>query len=608
MTTPKKSKLARLSIFASLLLVGVSAIASRLGVVEIAITKSKIYLVIDRVASWWNCQNSLLPSCNLASATNAEASGKNGAVVSTQQEASQVGIDILKQGGNAVDAAVAIGYALAVSDPCCGNLGGGGFMLIRLANGKETFINFRETAPLAATRDMYLDEEGKVVEGLSTQGYLAVGVPGTVKGLDYALTQYGTLKRQSIISPAIKLAQQGFVLQPGDVEIFEDGKEKLLEPNVAEIFLDQNQAVYQVGDVLKQPDLAATLQLIALKGTNAFYRGAIAQKIITASEKNGGILSLEDFANYQVSEEKPIRCDYRGYQVITSPPPGGGTTVCQMLNILSGYNLRQLGQKTPQSLHYFFSAMLFAYRDRNIHLGDPDFVNNPLDKLLSSDYADSIRKQIPAHGAIAPESINFLDSQTEGSNTTHYSVVDREGNAVAVTYTINSYFGAGVVADRTGVLLNNEMDDFTIKLGESNQFRLQQGNKNLIKPGKQPLSSMSPTIITKEDKLYLVTGSPGGSTIPTTVVQVVTNVIDYQMNLFQAVNSPRIHYQGLPNRILTEPHALTAKTIQSLQQQGYTFFPFQNWGAAESIMVDPQTGLITGVNDLRKPAGSALAY
>lgn len=573
-----------------------------------------VYKSLDRpwvyaLLSQWNCRQSSLPICNQSNIARAEelkVTGKNGVVVSTQQEASQIGLQILKDGGNAIDAAVAVGYALAVSDPCCGNLGGGGFMLIRLADGRETFIDFRETAPLAATADMYLDEQGKVVKDLSTDGYLAVGVPGTVKGLNNALAKYGTMSLEQIISPAITLAENGFVLHQGDVDIFSAGKEKLQASNVASIFLKNGEDVYQPGDKLIQADLANTLRLIASQGSDAFYRGQIAQKVVAASEENNGILSLKDFAGYQARERKPVNCNYRGYQVSSSPPPGGGTTLCQMLNILSGYDLQKSGWRTPKSLHYLFSAMLLAFGDRNTYLGDPDFVSNPVAKLLSPEYAASLRNKI-GFEAIPPESV-YTNIQSEGTNTTHYSVVDRAGNAVAVTYTINSYFGAGVMAPGTGFLLNNEMDDFTIKLGEANQFGLRQGKANLIEPGKRPLSSMSPTIVTKNGQVYLVTGSPGGSTIPTTVLQVITQLIDYEMNLADAVNTPRLHYQGFPQWIISEPNALDAKTIRGLRLRNYKIIPWRTWGAAESILVNPQTGLKEGVNDIRKPAGQALAY
>ena len=556
---------------------------------------NNLYLVYSTVDSW------------RANAQTVDiATGRNGVVVSTQKEASEVGLQVLEDGGNAIDAAVAVGYALAVTDPCCGNLGGGGFMTLRLADGKETFINFRETAPLKASADMYLDERGKLIKDLSTDGYLAVGVPGTVMGLNYALDKYGTKSRSQVIEPAIELAKEGYILQSGDVQIFEAGKQRLLEPNVAKIFLQSGDKTYQAGNLLIQTDLANSLTAIAEDGTEAFYQGEIAQKIVAASQKNQGILSLADFARYQVREYEPISCDYRGYRVISSPPPGGGTTVCQMLNILSGYDLKESGWRTPQSLHHLFSSMLFAFGDRNHYLGDPDFIDNPTDKLLSTKYAQQLRDKI-AFEAIDPESVYKTDIQQEGTNTTHYSVVDKDGNAVAVTYTINSYFGAGVIAPGTGFLLNNEMDDFTTKLGAANQFGLRQGEANSIEPGKRPLSSMSPTIVTKDKQLYLVTGSPGGSTIPTTVLQVITNLIDYGMNLADAVNTPRLHYQGLPNRVISESKAISTETFRGLRLRNYSILPMIRWGAAESIVVDTDS-MMTGVNDRRKPAGKAVAY
>lgn len=537
------------------------------------------------------------------------ASGKNGIIVTTQHKASEAGLKILKEGGNAIDAAVAVGYALAVSDPCCGNLGGGGFMLIRFADGKDTFINFREKAPLRATKNMYLDKQGKVIPGLSTNGYLAVGVPGTVKGLEQALSQYGTMTRQRVMAPAINLAAEGFELQQGDIQILNAKTAQFkTQPNVASIFLKNGKHPYQAGDRLVQKNLARTLKLIAERGTDVFYQGAIANEIVQASSKHGGILTVEDFNKYATSQTQPIKCQYRGYEVISAPPPGGGTTLCQMLNILEGYQLKQLKWHSSQSLHLMLSSMLYAYADRNTYLGDPNFVKNPIEKLLSKEYAAKIRSQIPKNRAIPPQPLFSGITFTEGTNTTHYSVVDRYGNAVAVTYTINSYFGAGVIAGNTGFFLNNEMDDFTSKPGVPNNFGLVQGNANIIEPGKRPLSSMSPTIVTKNDKVFLVTGSPGGSTIPTTVLQVIVNAIDYGMNISEAVNAPRIHYQGLPNRVVTEPYALKPNVVQDLSSMGYKIVPFTSWGAAESILVNPQTNLLDGVNDSRKPAGGALAY
>ncbi|MEO0926110.1 MAG: gamma-glutamyltransferase [Cyanobacteria bacterium J06643_13] len=572
----------------------------------ISIIVSANYLTNNPYLIYSYAQKAFTSVVRVNAQTTQQAIGRNGVVVSTQSEASRVGLQILEDGGNAIDAAVAVGYALAVTDPCCGNLGGGGFMLVHLADGTETFINFRETAPLKANPKMYLDERGELIENLSTDGYLAVGVPGTVKGLNYALDKYGTVERSQVIEPAIRLAEKGYKLQPGDVKIFNAGRKRLLEPNVAEIFLRDGNKTYEAGDTLVQPDLAKTLKAIANSRTDAFYQGEIAQKIVTASEANSGILSLEDFASYQVEEYEPIGCGYRGYRITSAPPPGGGTTVCQMLNLLSNYDLAGLGSKTPQSLHLAFSSMLLAFGDRNRYLGDPKFVNNPTEKLLSSSYTKALQQQITFE-ALDPEVVYSTDIQQEGTNTTHYSVVDKAGNAVAVTYTINSYFGAGVVAPGTGFLLNNEMDDFTTKLGAANQFGLRQGEANLIEPGKRPLSSMSPTIVTKDGQVYLVTGSPGGSTIPTTVLQVITNLIDYGMDLEGAVNSPRLHYQGIPDRVVSEPQAITPETTRGLKLRGYKIIPSRSWGAAESVLVDTD-GMMTGVNDRRKPAGKAVAY
>lgn len=581
---------------------------------DIAVSRSIYHPLtyIYRSISWLECNSSSAPSCSRTTVLDSShlSSGKNGVVVTTQREASRIGLQILKQGGNAVDAAVAVGYALAVTDPCCGNIGGGGFMLIRFANGKNTFINFREQAPLAADKNLYIDRQGKVVSRLSKQGYLAVAVPGTVKGLEQALSQYGTMSRTTVINPAIELADKGFVLQPGDVNILNSSVGKFkAQPNVAAIFLKDGKTPYQTGDRLVQKDLAQTLKLIAKQGQDAFYKGAIAAELVKASNKKGGILTLKDFNSYKVAQSLPVKCSYRGYEVISAPPPGGGVTLCQMLDILEGYRLGQLGWHSTASLHLMLEAMLYAYGDRNTYLGDPAFVNNPVERLLSKEYATRIRERISKNGVTPPQQVySGITSGQEGTNTTHYSIVDRYGNAVSVTYTINSYFGAGVIAGRTGFFLNNEMDDFAAKPGFPNQFGLVQGNANAIAPGKRPLSSMSPTIISKKGKLFLVTGSPGGSTIPTTVLQVITNEIDFGMNIDEAVNAPRIHYQGLPNVVITEPYTLKAKVVQGLWEMGYRVAPFMSWGAAESIVVEPKTGLLYGANDRRKSAGAAVAY
>jgi gamma-glutamyltranspeptidase / glutathione hydrolase len=561
------------------------------------------------IASWLQCSNSVVPSCQKTTTPATAVWGKNGMVVTPQREASKVGQQILAEGGNAIDAAVAVGYALAVTDPCCGNLGGGGFMTIHLADNRDTFINFRERSPLAATKDMFLDSSGRVRRDLSTKGYLAVAVPGTVKGLDLALSEYGTMSRAQVMKKAIALAESGFIVQPGDVRILERGtKQFQSQPNVAAMFLKNGKTPYQNGDRLVQPDLARTLKLIADRGQEAFYRGQIATEIVRASQTQGGILAVEDFAEYTTKEEPPLHCTYRGYEVISAPPPGGGATLCQMLKILEGDRLQKLGWHSAKSLHFMLSAMLYAYSDRNKYLGDPDFVNNPVDRLLSPEYVAFVRSQIPDNRAIPPEPLYSGITSSEGTNTTHYSIVDRDGNAVAVTYTINSYFGAGIIAGNTGFFLNNEMDDFTAKPGAANNFGLVQGSANQIAPGKRPLSSMSPTIVLKDGKVFLVAGSPGGSTIPTTMLQAIVNLVDYGMKIEEAVNAPRFHYQGLPNLVITEPYALDSTTVQKLWDMGYRVAPLFGWGAAESIWVDPQTRRLFGVNDPRKPAGRAVAY
>lgn len=561
--------------------------------------------------SWLECFYSTAPTCKkkIREATP-PVSSFNGMVVTSQHLASEVGLQILKDGGNAVDAAVAVGYALAVTDPCCGNIGGGGFMLIHRKDGKDIFINFREKAPAKATKNMYLDAKGKVISGLSTSGYLAVAVPGTVAGLDTALSQYGTMSRAKVMAKAIELAEKGFILQEGDVQILNAGSKKFQsQPNIAAIFLKDGKQPYQVGDRLVQKNLAATLKLISDQGADAFYKGAIASKLVKASSAERGILQLADLANYKVAFSQPLRCNYRGYEVITAPPPGGGTTLCEMLNILEGYQLKQLGWHTKASLHKMLEAMLRAHADRNTYLGDPNFVNNPVERLISKEYAAQLRATIVDNRATPPEQFySKITGSKEGTNTTHYSIVDRQGNAVAVTYTINSFFGAGVIAGDTGFFLNNEMDDFASAPGVPNAFGLVQGRANDIAPGKRPLSSMTPTIVTQNGSLFLVTGSPGGSTISNTVLQVMTNVIDYGMNVHEAVNAPRIHYQGLPNLVITEPHTLDASTYQQLWDIGYKVVPFLNWGAAESISVNPQNQSFLGGHDSRKPAGKAVGY
>lgn len=525
-------------------------------------------------------------------------------VVSAQHLASEVGVRILEAGGNVVDAAVAVGYALAVVDPCCGNLGGGGFMTVRFADGRRTFINFRETAPAAATAGMYLDAAGKPIDDLSRSGYRAVAVPGTVMGLDRAATEYGRLPRTALVAPAIELARSGFVLSQPDADLL-DPKRFAKDPVAAKIFLRPDGSRLQPGDRLIQTDLAATLNAISQRGPDAFYKGSIAAAIERASTANGGILSLQDFADYTVTETPPLTCNYRGDLILSAPPPSsGGTTVCEILGILEGYDLRTLGFRSAAFVRLLVEAMRRAYRDRNTYLGDPAVVRNPLDRLLSTDYAAAVRAEIDANKPASPTAP--ARPPGEKSETTHYSVADAEGNAVAATYTINGSFGATVIAPGTGFFLNNEMDDFAVKPGEPNLYGLVQGEANAIAPGKRPLSSMSPTIVERGGRLFLVLGSPGGPRIISTVAEAIIDVLDYGMAPQEAVDAPRIHHQWLPDEIAYERGGLTPDAIAALGGMDYKLVEQKPWGAME--LIEAANSQLYGVSDGRRPAGAAVGY
>ena len=532
-------------------------------------------------------------------------------VVSAQRLASQVGADVLASSGNAVDAAVAVGYALAVTYPAAGNLGGGGFMTIRFPDGRTIFLDFREKAPLAATERMFQDQQGNVVRGRSTDSWLAVGVPGSVAGLEAAHDRYGRLSRDAVIAPAATLAREGFVLTPADAGLFKEGAEALGRDPGARAIFTHDGAPLAAGDTLVQPDLAASLDLIRREGAESFLTGALGRAVADASRAGGGLITPEDFARYRVRELTPIHCSYRGYDVISAPPPSsGGVTLCLILNMLEGYDLHAMGFHSAQEVHVLVEAMRRAYRDRNSRLGDPDFVDNPVSHLLDKDYAASLR------ATIAPEMAtpsSDLPPPAEGAQTTHYSVVDRDGMAVAVTTTLNGWFGTARIAGRTGILMNNEMDDFTAKPGVPNMFRLVQGHANAIAPGKTPLSSMSPTILAKDGRLVMVAGSPGGSRIITITAEAIINVVDHGMTLQDAVDAPRIHHQYQPDTVDLEPGALAPAVREALGKNGYTFKEQQLWGHAESILVGGPTlpagagdGLRYGANDRRAPAGAAV--
>jgi gamma-glutamyltranspeptidase/glutathione hydrolase len=465
---------------------------------------------------------------------------------------------------------------------------------------------------------MFLDASGSVVPNASTKGYLSVGVPGTVMGMEEARAEFGTLPRDVLMAPAIRLAQNGFRVQDGDAAIFRSAAEEGSsgpfrfgnQPNVRDIFM-KNGRLPQAGDVLKQPQLAQTLRLIAKDGAPAFYQGPIAQAIVHASYQEGGMLDMDDFKTYNVDERAPIHCTYRGYRIISAPPPSsGGVTLCEILNTISAYPLHEWGWHSPQSVHYVIEAERRAYADRNTYLGDPAFVNNPVTDLLSDAYAAKLRASIAPQKATPSVDVHpgLGPLAHENDDTTHFSIVDKWGNAVAVTYTINDLFGAGVIAGDTGFFLNDEMDDFTSKPGVPNMFGLVQGVRNDIKPGKRPLSSMTPTIITKDGKLFMVTGSPGGSRIITIVLSTIQNVIDYGMDVQRAVNAPRVHMQWLPDRIEMEPGALDPQTASDLKSMGYAFKEVSSWGSAQEILVDPKTKTLSGGTDRRHPAGLAAGY
>lgn len=573
----------------------------------------------------------LLVSSQIYAASAPATEARHGMVVTSQDLATKVGLAILKQGGNAIDAAVAVGYAEAVVNPCCGNIGGGGFMTIHLADGKDTFINFREMAPAAASARMYQDANGNLVKGASLYGWLASGVPGTVLGMETARQKYGKLTREQVMAPAIKLAQEGYILTRADTDVLDTTVERFKkDPYIASIFLRPDGSPLQPGDRLVQRDLAKTLEAIAKQGTDAFYKGRIPQAVAAAAKKGGGVISAADFANYRVTETAPVTCTYRGYRFVSAPPPSsGGVTLCETLNILEGYDLKSMGFNSAAAIHTLTEAMRHAYLDRNTYLGDPAFVKNPLDRLLSKDYAAKIRATIPADKATPSSSLKPGVAPHEKPETTHYSIVDSAGNAVSTTYTINGRFGAVVMAPGTGFFMNDEMDDFTTKVGAKNMYGLVQGAANSIAPGKRPLSSMSPTLVTKDGKIFLVLGSPGGSRIITITLETALNIIDFGMAPQEAVNAPRIHHQWLPDEVYYEQRGVSADTLKILAGMGYKMVEQTPWGAAELIMVGlpgaagvstassgndsavsgkVREGYLYGANDVRRPAGSARGY
>jgi gamma-glutamyltranspeptidase/glutathione hydrolase len=511
---------------------------------------------------------------------------EHGMVVSAHHLASKAGIEVLKGGGNAVDAAVAVAYALSVTFPEAGNLGGGGFMTVRFHDGRTAFIDFRETAPGAATATMYLDANGNPVPERSRRGYLAVGIPGTVAGLELARAKYGTRPRAALMADAIRLARDGFVLDQGDADMLADAADEFRKdgPSAA-IFLNRGQP-WKPGQRLVQTDLARSLSLIAKGGTTAFYNGPIAAKIVAASKGGGGILATKDFATYKARELKPLECDYRGYHMISAPPPSsGGVVLCETFNILEGYPIGELGFQSAAGTHLLTEALRRAYHDRNLNLGDPSFVTVDTAHFIDKAYAAQLRQGIDPNKATPSASLGGIGGGREGQNTTHFSIVDKDGNAVSLTYTLNDWFGAHVTAAGTGILLNDEMDDFSAKPGAPNMYGLVEGPNNAVAPGKRPLSSMTPTIVTRDGQLAMVVGTPGGSRIPSAVIETISNMIDFGMTVTEAVDAPRIHHQWLPDEIGYERFGLSADTVAKLEAMGHKVVPMDYGNHVAAILV-----------------------
>lgn len=531
-------------------------------------------------------------------------------MVSTQEAtATRVGVNVLRAGGNAVDAAVAVGFALAVTLPQAGNLGGGGFMLIHFREKGETVaVDYRETAPAAAERNMYLDAQGRVVVDRARNSLLSVGVPGTVAGLVLALETYGTLSLPEALAPAIKLARDGIAVDQALAFSLQRARERLVRwPETKKVFFKPDGVGYVPGERLFQPDLASSLEKIAHQGTDAFYRGAIAANIVKAMKTHGGLITEDDLESYRALIREPVRGTYRDFTVLSMPPPSsGGVHLVQMLNILEGFPIEFLGSNSAATIHFMVEAMKLAYADRSTHLGDPAFSEVPVAKLVSKAYAAELRKKIPRYRARPSVEIRpGKPGAVESTQTTHYSVMDADGNVVSNTYTLNFPYGSGFVVPQTGILLNNEMDDFSAKPGVPNAYGLVGGEANAIEPHKRPLSSMTPTIVFKDGHPLLAAGSPGGSHIITTVLQVILNVIDHQMNIASATATPRVHHQWLPDELRVE-QGLSPDTLYLLAQMGYTVAVRDAMGSAQSVMRIEQGFL--GVSDPRTPEGLSLGY
>ncbi len=549
-----------------------------------------------------------------------QASG--GMVASDHRLASKVGADILRQGGNAIDAAVAVGFVLAVVLPYAGNLGGGGFMLVREAKtGSTHAIDFRETAPSAARKEMFLNQEGEVIRGKSTISPYAVAVPGTVAGLLSAAQQFGALPLKTLLSPAIHLAENGFTVSPVLAQLFSRQRSHLERwPSTREVFFKRKTdapdcllsecpssslVTYEAGETLFQPDLARTLRLIAEKGIDGFYSGPVAQSIVDTLAASTRPMTLEDLSRYRIVMRKPAQGTYRGYEVYSMPAPSsGGVHLIQMLNILERFPLSEFGAGSAKTIHLIAESARLAYADRAEYLGDPDFVNVPQRGLTAKSYADALVKRIDLLKATPSKQVKAGPAgDYESEQTTHFSVMDASGNVVSCTYTLNLNFGSGIVARGTGMLLNNEMDDFSAKPGAANAFGLLGGIANAIEPGKRPLSSMTPVIVLKEGQPWLATGTPGGARIITTVLQTILNTIDFKMNIAEALSMPRVHHQWMPDFLRIEK-GLSPDTIRLLKERGHVVRVMPTMGRVQTVQ--QQNGVLFGATDPRNPDGAAI--
>ncbi|HEX8136813.1 MAG TPA: gamma-glutamyltransferase [Pyrinomonadaceae bacterium] len=544
-------------------------------------------------------------------------------VATTNRMASEIGVSVLKRGGNAVDAAIAVAFALAAVFPVDGNLGGGGFMLIRLRDGRTTAIDYRETAPAASSRDMYLDASGELIrgEGSSTQGYRAAGVPGTVAGMALAHKKYGSgkLTWAQLIEPARRLASKGFPVSQLLERSLRTNTKLALYPESRRIF-QRDGRFFAEGEILRQPELAATFARMQRRGAREFYEGRTARLLAADMRRNGGLITLLDLRRYRARERVPLRGTYRGYEVVSMPPPSsGGAVLIEMLNMLEGFDLRAMGWNSSESLHILIEVMRRAFADRAAYMGDTDFVRVPIAGLVDKSYAARLRATINRERASRSTEIGGgKPAGEEPSETTHFTIVDREGNAVANTYTLNDDYGSGVTARGTGVLLNNEMDDFTTKAGAPNEFGLVQSERNSIAPGKRPLSAMTPTfVLGKEGRLWFALGSPGGPRIINAVLQVIVNVIDFEMNIQQAVDAPRIHHQWLPDETYYEPYGLSTDTLRVLEARGHRLMLRPEYkgptrqafmGDTEAVMIEEKTGARLGASDARRSDGLPAGY